>query len=151
MSDSFVTPLTGSSVRLPRQEYWSGLPFPAPWALPDPGVEPASHTAQADSLPLSPRGSPMYKYMCILFQKDIKGYCFPEQLRHFTAPPVLYGNFPSSLSMLVIVCFVFFFFIIATLVSVKWCFIAVLICFTLMPNGVNLFSCACLSSIYLLW
>ena len=25
----------------PRQEYWSGLPFPSPWALPDPGIEPA--------------------------------------------------------------------------------------------------------------
>ena len=26
----------------PRQEYWSGLPFPSPGALPDPGIEPAS-------------------------------------------------------------------------------------------------------------
>ena len=25
-----------------RQEYWSGLPFPPPGALPDPGIEPAS-------------------------------------------------------------------------------------------------------------
>ena len=25
-----------------RQEYWSGLPCPPPWDLPDPGMEPAS-------------------------------------------------------------------------------------------------------------
>jgi len=26
----------------PRQEYWSGLPFPPPGDLPDPGIKPAS-------------------------------------------------------------------------------------------------------------
>ena len=31
-------PSTGFS----RQEYWSGLPFPSPWDLPDPGIEPRS-------------------------------------------------------------------------------------------------------------
>ena len=29
-------------VRFSRQEYWSGLPFPPPGDLPDPGIEPAS-------------------------------------------------------------------------------------------------------------
>ena len=28
------------SVGFPRQEYWSGLPFPSPGDLPDPGIEP---------------------------------------------------------------------------------------------------------------
>ena len=33
----------GSSVRgFSRQEYWSGLPFPSPGGLPDPGIKPAS-------------------------------------------------------------------------------------------------------------
>ena len=32
-----------------RQEYWSGLPFPSPGDLPDPGNEPGSPTLQADS------------------------------------------------------------------------------------------------------
>ena len=32
-----------------RQEYWSGLPFPSPGDLPDPGVEPGSPALQADS------------------------------------------------------------------------------------------------------
>ena len=37
----------------PRQEYWSGLPFPSPGDLSDPGIEPRSTALQADSLPLS--------------------------------------------------------------------------------------------------
>ena len=41
-----------------RQEYWSGLPFPSPGHLPDPGIEPASPTLQADSLPPRHQGSP---------------------------------------------------------------------------------------------
>ena len=31
-------------MRFPRQEYWSGLTFPSPWDLPDPGIEPLSPT-----------------------------------------------------------------------------------------------------------
>ena len=34
-----------------RQEYWSALQFPSPGDLPNPGIEPASPTMQADSLP----------------------------------------------------------------------------------------------------
>ena len=34
-----------------RQEYWSGLPFPFPGNVPDPGIEPGSPALQADSLP----------------------------------------------------------------------------------------------------
>ena len=34
-----------------RQEYWSGLPFLSPGALPNPGIEPRSPTLQADTLP----------------------------------------------------------------------------------------------------
>jgi len=32
-----------------RQEYWSGLPFPSPGDLPDPGIEPMSATAPASA------------------------------------------------------------------------------------------------------
>ena len=46
------------SMQFPRQEYWSGLPFPSPGYLPDPGIEPASPAWQADPLPLSHLGSP---------------------------------------------------------------------------------------------
>ena len=34
-----------------RQEYWSGLLFPSPGDLPDPGIEPMSSALQANSLP----------------------------------------------------------------------------------------------------
>ena len=33
-----------------RQEYWSGLPFPSPGDLPDPGIEPRSLALRADAL-----------------------------------------------------------------------------------------------------
>ena len=45
------------SMGFSRQEYWRGLPFPAPGDLPNPGIEPASPALQADSLPLSHLGS----------------------------------------------------------------------------------------------
>ena len=39
------------SLGFPRQEYQSGLPFPTPGDLPDPGIGPRSPALQADSLP----------------------------------------------------------------------------------------------------
>ena len=46
----------------PREEYWSGLPFPPPGDLPDPGVEPKSFMShclwQVGSLALAPPGKP---------------------------------------------------------------------------------------------
>ena len=44
------------SIRFSRQEYWSGLPFPSPGDLPDPGIKPRSPALQADSLPSEPPG-----------------------------------------------------------------------------------------------
>ena len=43
----FATPWTAAyqaplSMQFSRQEYWSGLPFPSPGDLPDPGIEPGS-------------------------------------------------------------------------------------------------------------
>ena len=56
-----VTPWTVASqpplsMEFSRQEYWSGLPFPSPGDLPDPGIEPGSPALQADSLPSEPPG-----------------------------------------------------------------------------------------------
>ena len=47
-----------------RQEYWSGLPFPSPGDLPDPGIKPKSPALQADSLPSEPLE--MYRWLLIL-------------------------------------------------------------------------------------
>ena len=46
------------SIDVSRQEYWSGLPFPSPGDLPDPGVEPTSPALQSDALPSESPGKP---------------------------------------------------------------------------------------------
>ena len=45
------------SMEFSRQEYWSGLPFPSPGDLPDPGIEPGSPALWADALPSEPPGN----------------------------------------------------------------------------------------------
>ena len=60
MSDS-ATPWTVAyqaslSMGFFRQEYWSGLPFPSPGDLPDPGIKPKSPALKADALPSEPPG-----------------------------------------------------------------------------------------------
>ena len=47
------------SMGFSKQEYWSGLPFPSPGDLPDPGIEPGSPASQGDALPSEPPGNPM--------------------------------------------------------------------------------------------
>ena len=47
------------SMEFSRQEYWSGLPFPSPGDLPDPGIKPGSPALQADALPSEPSGKPL--------------------------------------------------------------------------------------------
>ena len=59
----FATPWTVAHQAPPfmgfsRQEYWSGLPFPSPGHLPDPGIEPRSPALQADALTSEPPGKP---------------------------------------------------------------------------------------------
>ena len=44
------------SMGFSRQEYWSGLPFPSPGDLPDPGIDPGSPALQADALTSEPAG-----------------------------------------------------------------------------------------------
>ena len=57
----FVTPWTvayqvSPSMGFSRQEYWSGLPFPSPGDLPNPGIERGSPTLEADALTSEPPG-----------------------------------------------------------------------------------------------
>ena len=59
----FVTPWTVAyqapqSMEFSRQEYWSGLPFPSPGYLPNPGIESRSPAVQADALLSEPPGKP---------------------------------------------------------------------------------------------
>ena len=55
MDVAHQTPL---SMEFSRQEYWSGLSFPSPGGLPNPGTEPRSPALQADSLPSESPGKP---------------------------------------------------------------------------------------------
>ena len=50
-----------------RQEYWSGLPFPSPVDLPDPGIKPGSLVLQAESLLFEPPGKAL-----VMVKYDIK-------------------------------------------------------------------------------
>ena len=72
-SYSFATPWTVAhqappSMGFSRQEYWSGLPFPSPGYLPDPGIKPSSPALQADILTSEPPGRPpcWYKFKLVL-------------------------------------------------------------------------------------
>ena len=57
-----------------RQEYWSGLPFPSPGDLPDPGTEPGSPALQADTLkPLSHQASPKSLLMKVKEESEKAG------------------------------------------------------------------------------
>ena len=63
-----VTPWTVAwesslSLEFSRQEYWSGLPFPSPRDLPEPGIEPWSPEMRVHSLLCEPPGKPTYALM----------------------------------------------------------------------------------------
>ena len=50
-----------------RQEYWSGLPFPPPGYLPDPGIEPVSLALAGGFFTAEPQGKPLkYWHPCVL-------------------------------------------------------------------------------------
>ena len=71
----FVTPWTVAhqaslSMKFSRQEYWSGLPFPSPGDLPDPGIEPRSPSLQADSLPSEPPGKFMNIKIKVVYDQE---------------------------------------------------------------------------------
>ena len=76
------------SIVFPRQEYWSGLPFPSPWDLPDPGIQPRSPALQVDSLPLSHLGSPTPKvstiqHIPVSFQRIIVAELLESRMMKF--------------------------------------------------------------------
>ena len=68
MSDTFATPCTVAlqaplSMGFPRQEYWSGLPFPSPGVVLDPETEPGSHRIGPRLTPLSiPESQPVFSH-----------------------------------------------------------------------------------------
>ena len=81
-----VTPWTVAcqaslSMGFSRWEYWSGLPFPPPVDLPDPGIEPMSPVSpalQAGALQLSHLGSP-----CVIKKKSKKAFKLPFKTKPY--------------------------------------------------------------------
>ena len=59
-----VTHQTLQYMEFSRQGYWSGLLFPSPGDLPDPGIEPGSPVLQADALLSEP---PVKIFVCISY------------------------------------------------------------------------------------
>ena len=67
MSVSFVTPWTVAqeaplSMGFTRQEYWSGLPFPSPADLPNPGIKPRSPALAGRFFIAEPPGKPRVRW-----------------------------------------------------------------------------------------
>ena len=69
VTQSCLTHQAPQSMEFSRQEYWSGLPFPSPGDLPNPGIKPESPTLQVDALPSEPPGKPGYT-LRQLFKKE---------------------------------------------------------------------------------
>ena len=69
------------SMGFSRQEYWSGLPFPSPGDLPDPGIEPRSPTLQADALTSEPPGKPHPKAKLVPKKRSLVVCCWTDPLQ----------------------------------------------------------------------
>ena len=90
----FVTPWTVAhqaplSMGLSRQEYWSGLPFPSPGDLPEPGIKPWSPALQADSLLSESPGKPKAQWgvglnCCCYFLSQIQTRRLPTAFQSIT-------------------------------------------------------------------
>ena len=56
----------------PRQEYWSGLPFPSPGNLPTAGIKPTSPALAGEFFTTEPPGKPFFTYLpaCISYSSS---------------------------------------------------------------------------------
>ena len=73
-----VAPQAPLSMDISRQEYWSGLPFPSPGDLPNPGIEPWSLKLQPDSLAFEPPGNDSISF--VLFCMDFPSSILSESV-----------------------------------------------------------------------
>jgi len=87
------SPLGFLSMRFSRQYYWSGLSFPSPGNLPDPGLKPCSlvSPALACSSPLAPPGSP---------NSQLPGLCCKNSYTSLTPPLPLQSSLPEPSDIL---------------------------------------------------
>ena len=71
-----------------RQGYWSGLPFPSPGDLPNPGIEPGSPALQADSLPTELQGKLNDNKLCAQSLSYIQLFEILWTVAHQASPPM---------------------------------------------------------------
>ena len=69
-----------------KQECWSGLPFPSPGDLPDPGIEPGPPAFQEDALPSEPPGKILPPELC---------YFLPSNNIQFTTTTESFQSCPT--------------------------------------------------------
>ena len=90
LCDPMDCSLPGSSVyEISQQAYWSGLPFPSPGYLPDPGIEPWSPALEAGTLTSEPPGrayllmcslKTVSLFLCCTFHTRLKGPIFSSTI-----------------------------------------------------------------------
>ena len=90
------------SMGFSRQEYWSGLPFPSPGDLPDPGIKPRSPTLQVDSLPSEPPGKPISGCRQHAFIKVLAGMAQHRQYNRSSMESDLFSVTVSTEGSLVV-------------------------------------------------
>ena len=91
MSDSFAIPWTVShqaplSVGFSRKEYWSGLPFPSPGALPNPEIEPMSPALADRFFTAEPSGKPLGFKNTVQLTVEEKHWFFKSCLKNDITP-----------------------------------------------------------------
>ena len=106
VASDFATPWTVAyqappSMGFSRQEYWSGLPFPSPGDLPNPGIDPGSPTLQADALTSEPPHKTIWHIVFGFFPpyhwQFLNGcHVFLQTLSPAPKPSLSYGYFTSS-------------------------------------------------------
>ena len=96
MSNSFVTLWTVAhqaslSVGFPRQEHWTGLPFPSLGDLPDSGIEPMSPPLAGRFFTTEPPEKPTFYYIQLIIIK-CKEYNTKEWVKNYGGQKIMWAK-----------------------------------------------------------
>ena len=92
----------------PGKEYWSGLPFPSPGHLPDPGIKPVSPALQADFFISEPQGKPKHHIVICKIRSTLSSIkldfkLFFNHWNYLVLRRVRVGDLPGDFSLLDII------------------------------------------------
>ena len=107
LSPTHATPWTVAclaplSMGFSRQDWWSGLPFPSPGDLPNPGTEPESPVLQADALLSEPPGKPLKRKGPSFFCTAVRGCKVSKCCSPWCGTLLRPGKAPQCMQILVI-------------------------------------------------